>query len=41
MIAIMKLTNLDIIDTEMLLNLIWTFNVESGPFSSVFEDAGY
>jgi len=41
MIAIMKLTNLDIIDIEAFLNSIFTFSAESGPLNPVFEEAGY
>ena len=41
MIAIMKLTNLDVIDTETILNAIWTFKIEAAPISAVFEEAGY
>lgn len=33
MIAIMKLTNLDVIDTEAFLNSIFTFKSEAAPMS--------
>ena len=41
MIAIMKLTNLDVIPTEDLLNEIFTFEVEAPAFNENFEAAGY
>ena len=41
MIAIMKLTNLDVIPTEDFLNKIFTFEVEAPAFNENFEDAGY
>ena len=41
MIAIMKLTNLDIVETEDILNQIFTFHVETKPISAVFKEAGY
>ena len=41
MIAIMKLTNLDIIDTEAILTTMWGFKIETDPISPIFEEAGY
>ena len=41
MIAIMKLTNLDIIDTESILTAMWNFKVETDSISPIFEEAGY
>ena len=37
----MKLTNLDVIDTENFLNSIFTFKAETLPRNQLFEDAGY
>ena len=41
MIAIMKLTNLDVIETESFLNGIFTFKSEFEPRNENFEDSGY
>ena len=41
MIAIMKLTNLDIIDTENFLNSVFTFKVEAPSINAIFSEAGY
>lgn len=37
----MKLTNLDIIRTENLLNSIFDFENETPPYNKAFEEAGY
>ena len=41
LIAIMKLTNLDIIPTEDLLEQMFDFHVDAPAFSQKFEEAGY
>ena len=41
MVAIMKLTNLDIIKTEDFLSGVFQFKVEAPPFNTAFEEAGY
>ena len=41
MIAIMKLTNLDVINTQTYIEAIFTFKVETEPFDGKFEEAGY
>ena len=41
LLAIMKLTNLDVIDTEPFLTGIFTFKAQADPRNEVFADAGY
>ena len=41
MIAIMKLTNLDVIDTGPLIESIFTFKSEYPPLNEIFAEAGY
>ena len=41
MIAIMKLTNLDVLDSGPLLESIFTFKSETPPLNAIFEEAGY
>ena len=41
MISIMKLTNLDIIPVEDLIQSFFNFQVDTSPLSDVFEEAGY
>ena len=37
----MKLTNLDVINTENLLNSVFEFEHEAPPYNKSFEEAGY
>lgn len=41
MIQVMKLTNLDVIETEDFLENLFTFKAPSGALNPVFEEAGY
>lgn len=41
MIDIMRLTNLDVIETEDFLTSIFTFKSEAEPLNATFESAGY
>lgn len=41
MIEIMKLTNLDVINTQEYIDKIFTFKVETEPLDAKFSDAGY
>ena len=41
MIAIMKLTNLDIFPTESFLQDVFSFKAETSSLNAVFEQAGY
>ena len=41
MIAIMRLTNLDVVDTEDFLTKFFTFKSEALPRNMIFKEAGY
>ena len=41
MTAIMRLTNLDVVNTEPFLTSLFTFRSEAEPLSEIFNEAGY